>query len=110
MKRCVLSLVFYKNTTPNNYYCEANRLYQAVSMDMPVVTGNNPSMKDVVQENHIGVFVDTDGRDENLIYQGILDILSNREEFVESIRKKKELLTWKTQEPILKEAVNKWLK
>lgn len=71
MKQCYMSLVFYKNVNANNYFCEANRFYQAVIEGLPVVTGNNPSMKELVAEYGLGVSIEDDGRQVDKIIEGI---------------------------------------
>ena len=70
VKQCMLTLVFYKNVRPNNYYCEANRFYQSVILGLPVVVGNNPSMRELVDEYGFGVSIDDDGGDLNRIVEG----------------------------------------
>ena len=107
MKLCQLSLVFYKNTSPNNYFCEANRLYQAVDAGLPVVVGSNPSMKGVVEEYGVGVSVDTDGGDVDKIKKGIMSILNKRDYYIENINKLSNEINWKTQEPSLTKAIEK---
>ena len=102
---CHLSLVFYKNTNPNNYYCEANRLYQAIDAGLPVVVGSNPSMKFVVEDLGVGISVDTDGSDITLIENGIKTVLEKREYFVENIKHLKNEIKWESQESSLKQAV-----
>lgn len=103
---CHLSLVFYKNTTPNNYYCEANRLYQAIDAGLPVVVGSNPSMKGIVEELGVGLSVDTDGSDVPLIEHGIRLLLDKRDSFVDNIKHLHGEIKWESQEPSLKQAVD----
>jgi len=102
---CHLSLIFYKNTSPNNYFCEANRLYQAIDAGLPVVVGSNPSMKSVVEELGAGVSVDTDGSDISLIENGIKTILDNREQYVNNINQLTNEIKWESQEPVFKHAI-----
>ena len=103
---CHLSLVFYKNTSPNNYYCEANRLYQAIDAGLPVVVGSNPSMKYVVEDLGVGVSVDTDGSDIKLIESGVKTILDNRAMYVSNIKCLTNEIKWESQEPALKRAID----
>lgn len=103
---CHLSLVFYKNTSPNNYFCEANRLYQAIDAGLPVVVGSNPSMKDVVEEYKVGVSVDTDGSDIKMIEKGINTVLENREVYVDNIKRMTNEIKWESQEPTLRKAID----
>ena len=103
---CHLSLVFYKNTSPNNYYCEANRLYQAIDAGLPVVVGENPSMKSVVEDLKVGVSVDTDGSDISLIEKGIKEVLRKRGVFVDNIKHLSNEIKWESQELSLKKAID----
>ncbi len=102
---CHLSLVFYKNTSPNNYYCEANRLYQAIDAGLPVVVGSNPSMKSVVEDMGVGVSVETDGDNIELIVEGIQTVLEKRDMFVKSIHNLTNQIKWESQEYILKKVI-----
>ena len=81
IRKCCIALVFYKNTSPNNWYCEPNRLFQNVINGNPVVVGNNPPMKEFVEANHYGVSVDTDGSDVEKIVEGIKSILDNPNDY-----------------------------
>lgn len=103
MRLCQLSLVFYKNTTPNNYYCEANRLYQAVEEGLPVVVGSNPSMKAVVEELGVGISINTDGSDTAMITKGISDLLANYDFYKKNIEKIKDEIKWNSQEQLLRD-------
>ena len=103
MKLCRLSLIFYKNTNPNNWYCEANRLYQAIDAGLPVVVGSNPSMKSVVEDLGVGISVDTDGCDAAKISQGIDALLKNYVEFKNHIDNLKDEIKWDSQVSLLKD-------
>lgn len=81
IKKCCVALIFYKNTSPNNWYCEPNRLFQNIINGNPVVVGNNPPMKDLVESNHFGVCVDTDGTDTKKIAAGLKYVIDNMNEY-----------------------------
>ena len=55
------SVVLYKSTTPNNYYCEPNRLYQLVTRGIPSIVGNNPTMKAIIEKYNGGIVLSDDG-------------------------------------------------
>lgn len=105
IQKCILSLVFYKNTNPNNYYCEPNRLFQCIINNKPVVVGNNPPMKDLIDRYEFGVCVNTDGSDEALIVEGINKVLGNYQFYLDNIKKNKDRLLWDSQENVIKEFV-----
>ena len=102
MKLCQLSLVFYKNTTPNNWFCEANRLYQAIDTGLPVVVGSNPSMKSVVEDLGVGISVDTDGSDTEKITQGIASLLAGYDGFKSHIGNLRDEIKWDSQTALLR--------
>ncbi len=101
MKLCCATLVFYKNTSINNWYCEANRLYQAVDMGLPAVVGANPTMKATVEQLGIGVSVATDGSDSMMIAQGLSLLLDHYSDYKSHVDNLKEEIRWKSQEPLL---------
>lgn len=107
VKQCYMSLIFYKNVRPNNYYCEANRFYQSVIMGLPVVVGSNPSMKELVDEYGFGVAIDNDGSDITKISDGIKDVVRNYQSYRENNLKYRDRLLWDNQEGKIKEIVNR---
>lgn len=102
MKLCFASLVFYKNTSPNNWYCEANRLYQAIDMGLPVVVGSNPPMKSIVEKLNVGISVDTDGSDVEQIKKGLMTVIERHDFFVDNIAKLGSEIHWDSQESLLR--------
>lgn len=109
VSKCFTTLVFYKNVRPNNWYCEANRFYQAVILGLPVVVGNNPPMKELVEKYDFGVVANTDGSNVSEIIIGLQQVIHRRSQYLESIEKNKHLLTWDQQDGILKTVVDEWL-
>ncbi len=107
MALCKLSLVFYKNTSPNNWLCEANRLYQAIDAGLPVVVGANPPMKSVVEDLKVGVSVDTDGSDIGKITEGIKTLLENFDTYKQSIENLHDEIKWDSQTKLLKNTFDK---
>lgn len=65
------SVVLYNSSTPNSYYCEPNRLYQLISRKIPVLVGNNPTMRSIVKELGIGIVLDDDGTSHNAMSKGL---------------------------------------
>ena len=108
IQRCAFSLIFYKNSSANNWYCEPNRMFQNVINGNPVIVGNNPPMKDFVENGGFGIVVDTDGSDVEKIKAGIKDLLENYN-IIQSNVKSKGCVAWSTQEGTIKEIVEKLL-
>lgn len=72
----LLSVVLYNNKSPNNFYCEPNRLYQLISRNIPLVVGHNPTMKRLVEELDCGVVLKDDGSDYESLSEGVQILLS----------------------------------
>lgn len=104
MKLCQATMVFYKNTSINNWYCEANRLYQAVDVGLPAVVGANPPMKAIVEDLGVGISVDTDGSDVTKMAQGLSSLLSDYDKFKSNISKLKDEISWESQTSVFKTA------
>ena len=61
-------MIFYDDKEVNSLYCEPNRLYQAIGRGCPVIVGNNPTMKNIVERLSCGVVVSDSGNSpENII-------------------------------------------
>lgn len=107
IKVCVASLVFYKNTSPNNYYCEPNRMYQNVINGNPIVVGNNPPMRSFVEKWGCGVVVDSDGSDVCAMTKGLYEVLSNYEQYRERSLLAASHILWESQNDTIKEIFGK---
>ena len=106
VRQCYMSLIFYKNVRPNNYYCEANRFYQSVVMGLPVVVGSNPSMKELVEKYGFGVSIDDDGSDVNKIIEGIKNVIENYSKYQGDNLQYRYKLLWHKQEDVIADVVN----
>ena len=109
IRKCFMSLAFYKNVSPNNWYCEPNRLYQNIINGNPVVVGNNPPMKELVNRYGVGVCAETDGSVVNIIVNAIIQVISNYDTMKQNISHNKTHWLWNQQDPILGEVINKLL-
>ena len=107
VSECQLSLIFYKNVQLNNWYCEANRFYQSVILGLPVVTGNNPSMKELVEKYGFGVSLDDDGSSIEKIVIGMNQVLSNYDYYCKNTLRYRSNLLWDNQEDVIKHVVDK---
>ena len=81
-------------------------MYQAIDAGLPVVVGENPSMKSVVEDLKVGVSVNTDGSNISLIEKGIKEVLNKRDVFIENIKHLTDEIKWESQEPSLKKAID----
>lgn len=109
VKECFTTIVLYKNTSPNNWFCEANRFYQSVILGLPVVVGNNPSMKELVDEYSLGISIDDDGNDVEKIKCGLGDVIEHYNEYILNNEKYRNNLLWDSQNDTLIKIVEKFI-
>lgn len=107
IRKCFTSLIFYKNTNINNWYCEPNRLFQNLNNGNPVIVGNNPPMKELVDKYMVGVCADTDGSDQEKIVSALKDILPRIDKFKANLENNKDRWLWRNQEDVIKEITEK---
>lgn len=91
------SLIVYAHTNSNNYFCEPNRLYQALMRGTPVITGNNPPMKRLIEETGAGVVLSSDGCQVDDIVQGIEKLKSNYQFYKNQALGVKDKFIWDNQ-------------
>ncbi len=49
-----IGLVFYRNSSLNNYWCASNKLYEFIYCGKPVITNDHPGLLEVVAGNRLG--------------------------------------------------------
>ena len=102
IRKCIMSLVFYKNTQMNNWYCDPNRLYMSINNGIPVVVGCNPPMKMIIDEFGVGVCANTDGSDQSKIVSAIQQVLENVDCFRKRIVAAEGQWEWRSQDVVFK--------
>lgn len=55
LSRCDIGFLYYPVDTLNNTYCASNKIYEYASMGLPMLANENPIVKQVLKEEHIGV-------------------------------------------------------
>lgn len=95
------SMVFYSLNTPNNRFCEPNRMFQCLALSKPVIVGCNPTMKSVVEKYKVGIVQDSDGSDINEGISSIKNMMYNYDEYFENIKKYHSLFSWEKQYDVL---------
>ncbi|PRX38722.1 glycosyltransferase family protein [Salegentibacter salegens] len=81
------SIVLYKNSSPNNFYCEPNRLYQLTAREVPIICGNNPPMKSFVQEFKAGIVLPDDGSNIDNLRVALKKMIKYQNQFVGNLEK-----------------------
>lgn len=110
IKRCFMALVFYKNTSPNNWYCEPNRLFQNIINGNPVVVGSNPTMREIIEKYNVGVCADTDGSDQLKIVDAMKRVIDEYDSFKYNLKSYTSLLLWDSQEKTIDDIVVAFMK
>lgn len=110
IKQCISSLVFYKNSSPNNWFCEPNRMFQTIINGKPIIVGNNPPMKEFVEGNVLGICIDTDGADVKKIIGGLEHLISNYNDYKINVQKYSNQILWDSQNDTIQKIVEKFLR
>ena len=109
IRKCIMGLVFYKKTEMNNWFCEPNRFFQNVINGNPVVVGNNPPLKELVDKYNVGICADTDGSDQKKISIAITEMLKELSKYKTNLSNTKEKWLWGAQESTIKSFMEKFL-
>lgn len=109
IRRSFMSLVFYKNTSMNNWYCEPNRFFQNIINGNPVVVGNNPPMKELVEKFGVGICARTDGTDVTMISEAIASLMNQYETLKKNCLSFSEKIMWHNQETTIQKVMNTFI-
>ncbi len=101
VKNATFSIVLYNTKTPNNRYCEPNRMYQSIALGVPVIVGCNEPMKDMVKEHSFGFVLNSDGKDINEIGNAISTVMENIIFYRKCILEGRDKIFWEQQEPVI---------
>lgn len=58
LNKCDIGFVYYPTNTLNNTYCASNKVYEYASVSLPMISNNNPTIREELKKNHIGVSSD----------------------------------------------------
>jgi len=101
----LFSIVLYTTDIPNSRYCEPNRLYQSLAMNVPVIVGCNEPMKEIVEDYGFGIVLKSDGRDLNELCAAVRRMMLERFLFIEAIKLNKSKFMWEQQDEILNDLI-----
>jgi len=94
------SLILYRADSPNQVYCEPNRLYQALCRGIPVIVGNNPPMADVVKATGAGLVLDDDGEDVFGIVTAVRTLLASSQ-YAQAAHRSRGRFDWQAQRRVI---------
>ena len=55
LSRCDIGFLYYPIDTLNNIYCASNKIYEYASVGLPMLSNENPTVKHVLEDEHIGI-------------------------------------------------------
>lgn len=81
LSKSLFTVVLYKKTSINNFYCEPNRLYQAIALNVPVIVGHNPTLKRIVNSYDKSIILEDDGSNLSGLEEAVRYLLNNKYSF-----------------------------
>jgi glycosyltransferase involved in cell wall biosynthesis len=94
LRSALFSIILYNDDTPNRRFCESNRFYQALSMGIPVITGRNPPMAEIINKYESGISMKSDGRDLEELKCSIKSLIDNYDYYKHNAEQHKQLFLW----------------
>lgn len=102
----VASLIFYQQSYGiNNWLCEPNRLFQALNRSVPVIVGNNPPMREILNSYPLGQVTDDDGTNAKLLSKAIQHFMERREHIEPLSSAQRLQLSWASQDATIQRLV-----
>lgn len=92
------SIVLYDTLTANNRFCEPNRMYQAISLGVPVIVGCNEPMKELVEKYQFGIALGHEGNEMNDLKHNVRQLNTKIAQFKKNIDINKSQIIWENQE------------
>ena len=87
-----ISAVFYKGVNKNNWFCEPNRLYLLMSRGASFIAGNNPPIKQSLENYPFSMVLNSDAPNQEEVLKGIKQLLNKENEGKERVRFGKDFL------------------
>lgn len=107
MDQSIASLVFYENLDLNHWLCAPNRFYNALLRGIPIISGANPTMANIVTKYNCGIVCQENGNNPNEIYVAIKHIMSSLDLYRSNCLRIREQYTWESQKEVFKTIINK---
>ncbi|MDP1860652.1 MAG: glycosyltransferase, partial [Gemmatimonadaceae bacterium] len=107
MDSAIASLVFYENLDLNHWLCAPNRFYNALLRAIPIISGPNPTMSNIIKSYNCGIVCQENGGDPEEIYLAINRIMNEQDLYRNNCLYIREQYTWESQKHVFKEIINK---
>lgn len=105
LKRADFSIVIYSRHPMNNYLCAPNRLYHSLTLSVPVITGANPTMAEIIDANQCGIVLNSFGDDEHDLQQAIHKMNKNNAYYRQNTQQISSNYWWDIQDDVLDEVL-----
>ncbi len=107
MDNAIASLVFYENIDLNHWLCAPNRFYNALLRAIPIISGPNPTMSNIITRYKCGIVCQENGADPEEVYLAIKCIMNEQNLYRNNCLYIREQYTWESQKEIFKKIINK---
>ena len=87
-----LSAVFYIGINKNNWLCEPNRLYLLMSRGACFIAGNNPPIKQSLEDYPFTTVLNSDAPNQEEVLKGVKKLLNKEKEGIERVKFGKDFL------------------
>lgn len=109
MDQAIASFVFYENLDINHWLCAPNRFYSALLRGIPIISGPNPTMANVITKYKCGIVCKENGNNTNEIYEAIKQIIESHDFYRGNCLSIREQYTWESQKDVFKVIINQRL-
>ncbi len=106
MDNAIASLVFYENLDLNHWLCAPNRFYNALLRGIPIISGPNPTMSNIVTKYKCGIVCQENGNNSDEIYIAIMGIMRSQDLYRSNCLRIREQYTWESQKDVFKVILN----
>lgn len=99
LSRCDIGFLYYPVDTLNNRYCASNKIFEYASVGLPMLSNENPTIKEELISNHIGIAT-------SFFQQGLQQLLAFPKEYKLNCMSFMEKNCWERNMDLLNKAVN----
>lgn len=107
LDKAYASIIMYsRDDSLNLVYCAPNRLYQALCRGIPIIVGDNPPLKEIVETYGNGVVMLSDGKNVEDIVNGINKLENNYSNFKNNALSSIDTFLWENQDETISEIID----